>query len=196
MNAAGTRVATAWIALQERVVALTPGASGDLDDVLRAAHGDAAAFERVYRRHNERIHALARRMVGPDDADDAVQDIFFRAWARLQTYRAGAAFSTWLHRLALNVLIRRGSRVRRIETRTVGISEERLVAAAQPFDAQLDLDSALAALSPDLRAAVVLHDIEGYSHEEIGELLGISLAAARMRLYRARIALRAFGTRR
>jgi RNA polymerase sigma-70 factor (ECF subfamily) len=167
-----------------------------VDDVRRAARGDTAAFEHVYRRHHGRIHALARRMVGPEDADDAVQDIFFRAWTRLHTYRADAAFATWLHRLALNVLIRRGSHVRRITTRTVGVPEEQLVAAAQPLDAHLDLDSALAALAPDLRAAVVLHDIEGYSHEEIGGLLGISLSAARMRLYRARIALRAYGTPR
>ncbi len=185
-----------WISRPERVVAMTSHASGDVDDVTRAARGDAGAFEHIYRRYHPRIHGLARRMVGPDDADDATQDIFFRAWTRLHSYRADAAFSTWLYRLALNVLIRRSARVRGVAKLTVGVTDENLVAVSQPLDARLDLDSALSALSPDLRAAVVLHDIEGFSHEEIGKLLGISLTAARMRLYRARLALRAFGARR
>ncbi|HET6362467.1 MAG TPA: RNA polymerase sigma factor [Gemmatimonadota bacterium] len=162
-----------------------------MEDVARAARGDPTAFERVYRRNFDRVHALARRMLGPDEAEDATQEIFFRAWTKLGSYRGEAAFSTWLHRLALNMLIRRASSVRRVARATISVADDAIVANAISLDMRLDVDRALAALPPDLRAAVILHDIEGYSHKEIGELLGISLSAARMRLYRARLALRA-----
>ena len=166
-------------------------AYGDVDDVARAARGDMAAFERVYRRHHGRIHALASRMLGSDEADDATQEIFFRTWKKLGSYRGEAAFSTWLHRLAMNLLIRRAAGVRRSMT-TMTLGDDVGAATDPSVDARLDVDRALAALAPGLRAAVILHDIEGYSHEEVGELLDISMTAARMRLYRARVALRAF----
>jgi len=171
-----------------------PSAANE-DDVVLAAHGDTAAFERVYRRHFSRVYGLAVRMVGGDDADDAVQDIFFRAWTKLGSYRREASFATWLYRLALNVLVRRAEGTRNIKRTSVAISEETAVANAPTLDAGLDIEAALSSLSPDLRAAVVLHDMEGYSHEEVGELLNISLTAARMRLFRGRMALRVFGSR-
>jgi RNA polymerase sigma-70 factor (ECF subfamily) len=171
---------------------LTLRSHGDVDDVTRAARGDMAAFERVYLRHHGRVHALAGRMLGSDEADDATQEIFFRAWKKLGSYRGEAAFSTWLHRLAMNLLIRRAAGVRRIVTTTMALEGDVGAATDPSIDARLDVDRALAALAPGLRAAVILHDIEGYSHEEVGELLDISMTAARMRLYRARIALRAF----
>lgn len=196
MNAISADItAGLWPSPRAVRVALTPSPSSDADDAMRAARGDTAAFERLYRRYYDRVHTLARRMVGPDDADDAAQDAFFRAWTKLGSYRADAAFTTWLHRLALNVLIRRASRVRLTARTTVSITDQPIFARPSSTDAHLDLESALAVLPPDWRAAVVLHDLEGYSHEEIGDLLGISLTAARMRLYRARLALRAFARR-
>jgi RNA polymerase sigma-70 factor, ECF subfamily len=179
-------------ALQAPAQGLRVVVSGDVDDVARAARGDPTAFERVYRRNVDRVHVLARRMLGPDEAEDATQEIFFRAWTKLGSYRGEAAFSTWLHRLALNVLIRRASSVRSVARATVSVADDTIVAEAMSPDMRLDVDTALATLPPDLRAAVILHDIEGYSHKEIGKLLGISLSAARMRLYRARLELRAF----
>jgi RNA polymerase sigma-70 factor (ECF subfamily) len=176
-------------------VSLTSSLPDDADDAMRAARGDTAAFERLYHRYYERVHTLARRMVGPANADDAAQDVFFRAWTKLASYRADAAFTTWLHRLALNVFIRRASRVRLVAQTTVSITDQPMVAPSSSEDARLDVESALAVLPPELRAAVVLHDVEGYSHQEIGDLLGISLSAARMRLYRARLTLRAFARR-
>ena len=167
-------------------------AYGDVDDVARAASGDMTAFERVYRRHHGRVHALASRMLGSEEADDATQEIFFRAWKKLGSYRGEAAFSTWLHRLAMNLLIRRAASVRRIVTTTVTLEGDVGAATDPSVDARLDIDRALAGLAPGLRAAVILHDIEGYSHEEVGKLLDISMTAARMRLFRARVALRAF----
>jgi len=168
---------------------------GDADDAARARAGDIAAFERIYRRHQPRIHRLASRMAGAEHADDLTQDIFFRAWIKLGSYRAHSSFSTWLYRLALNMLIRSARRARALSQVTVPVMEEAVAARDPSPDVKLDLDAALGSLSPDLRATVVLHDIEGFTHEEIGELLKISLTAARMRLFRARLALRAFANR-
>src|SRR5256714_15433597 len=74
-------------------------------DVALAASGDGRAFERLYRTHVPRIHSLARRMTGDEHADDLTQDVFVRAWTKLSTFRAEAAFGTWLHRLAVNVIL-------------------------------------------------------------------------------------------
>src|SRR5881409_913740 len=84
-------------------------AVGDAEaaDAALAASGDARAFERLYRTHLARIHSLARRMIGPDAADDATQDVFIRAWTKLTTFRGEAAFGTWLYRLAVNVILAR-----------------------------------------------------------------------------------------
>src|SRR5689334_9755609 len=75
------------------------------DDVARAASGDVEAFERLYRQHVPRIHGLARRMAGSRDAEELTQDVFVRAWMKLASFRGESAFSTWLHRLAVNVII-------------------------------------------------------------------------------------------
>src|SRR5918911_1147932 len=85
--------------------ALVP--SGVESDVALAAGGDASAFERLYRTHVARIHSLTRRMLGSHDADEVTQDIFVRTWQKLGQFRGEAAFSTWLHRLAVNVVIER-----------------------------------------------------------------------------------------
>src|SRR5712692_6718353 len=76
-------------------------------DAALAASGDGRAFERLYRTHVARIHSLARRMIGAEQADDVTQDVFVRAWTKLATFRAEAAFGTWLHRLAVNVMLAR-----------------------------------------------------------------------------------------
>ena len=91
----------------------------DAVDATLAASGDAHAFERLYRGHVNRIHGLARRMLSDDEADEAVQDVFVRAWQKLGTFRGASAFGTWLHRLAVNVLLSRRE--------TIGIRRKRHV---------------------------------------------------------------------
>src|SRR5438067_11031696 len=92
-----------------------PVRTGLENDVALAAAGDASAFERLYRSHVARIHSLTRRMLGSHDADEVTQDIFVRTWQKLGTFRGESSFSTWLHRLAVNVVIerRRGYALRR-----------------------------------------------------------------------------------
>lgn len=167
-------------------------ANPDPVEVALAASGDGAAFERIYRRHVARIHSLARRMLDPDQADEATQDVFVRAWEKLHTFRGEAAFGTWLHRLAVNVFLgRRGA---------LGRQRERFTANPAPLDhvagrtaepgIGLDLERAMARLPEGSRRVFVLHDVEGYRHEEIAALLGVAEGTSKSQLHRARMALR------
>jgi RNA polymerase sigma-70 factor (ECF subfamily) len=165
-----------------------------VDDVRLAAGGDTAAFERLYRTHVARIHGLARRMVGPDDADDLTQEVFVRAWDKLDTFRGEASFGTWLYRLGMNLMITyRQSRSRQPTWLTE--DEHELESGPAPrvgtMDwSSMDLDAALAALPDGARKVFVLHDVEGYRHEEIGEMLGIAPGTSKSQLHRARMLLR------
>jgi RNA polymerase sigma-70 factor (ECF subfamily) len=172
-----------------------------VDDVALAAQGDTGAFERVYRAHLARVHSLARRMAGPEAADELTQDVFVRVWQKLATFRGDSSFGTWLHRLAVNVIIER--------FRTLSAARERfladgdavldgLAASSQPgrHDARMDLETAMRRLPPGARTVFVLHDIEGYRHEEIGHLLGVSVGTSKSQLHRARMTLRTHLTER
>ena len=172
-----------------------------MDDVALAAQGDAGAFERVYQAHLGRVYNLARRMAGPDAADELTQDVFVRVWQKLSTFRGEASFGTWLHRLAVNVIVER--------FRTLGVARERFLADGEAelermpglsspgrHDVRMDLDAALKRLPPGARAVFVLHDVEGYKHEEIGQLLGVSIGTSKSQLHRARMTLRTHLTER
>jgi RNA polymerase sigma-70 factor (ECF subfamily) len=172
-----------------------------VDDVALAAQGDTGAFERIYQAHLGRVHNLARRMAGPDSADELTQDVFVRVWQKLTTFRGESSFGTWLHRLAVNVIIERFRTLGTARERFLADGEaalERMPTGAAPtrYDARMDLDSAVKRLPPGARAVFVLHDIEGYRHDEIGELLGVSVGTSKSQLHRARMTLRAHLTNR
>jgi len=165
-----------------------------VDDVALAANGDATAFERVYRAHVPRVHGLARRMAGPDAADELTQDVFVRAWQKLGTFRGESSFGTWLHRLAVNVIVER--------FRTIGVARGRFLSDSESVfevtpapprsrpDLGMDLHTAIDRLPPGARTVFVLHDVEGYRHEEIAGMLGVSAGTSKSQLHRARQALR------
>ena len=166
-----------------------------VDDLALAAQGDTGAFERVYQAHLGRVHNLARRMAGPEAADELTQDVFVRLWQKLATFRGESSFTTWLHRLAVNVIIER--------FRTLGTARERFIADGEAildglpastmpgrYDAAMDLETAMKRLPPGARAVFVLHDVEGYRHEEIGQMLGVSIGTSKSQLHRARMTLR------
>jgi RNA polymerase sigma-70 factor (ECF subfamily) len=166
----------------------------DLDDVRRAAGGDTAAFERLYRAQLGRIHSLARRMVGEEDADDATQEIFIRAWNKLDTFRGDAAFGTWLHRLGINLLLgwrtSRGRDRERLRQDEVALDT---APARRPDTAlRLDFESAIGRLPDGAREVFVLHDIEGFKHREIARMLGVTEGTTKAQLHRARMALRQY----
>jgi RNA polymerase sigma-70 factor, ECF subfamily len=166
-----------------------------VDDVVLAANGDAAAFERVYNAHVPRVHGLARRMAGPEAADELTQDVFVRAWQKLGSFRGESSFGTWLHRLAVNVIIERFRTLGAARNRFLADGEAVLdVAPAAPRtrpDLGLDLDAAIEQLPGGARTVFVLHDVEGYRHEEIAQLLGVSAGTSKSQLHRARHTLRA-----
>ena len=169
--------------------ALTQLGDSDAEDVSRATRGDTGAFERLYLRHAGRMFALSSRFVGREFAAEATQDIFVHIWERLGQFRGEAQFSTWLYRIAVNMLLRRAEIARRLAGRTAPLLPELMAPPAQ-VDARLDIESALHALAPALREVVILHDIDGLGHQEIAAILGISVSASKMRLHRGRTLLR------
>ena len=171
---------------------MNPNAVSDSDahNVARATRGDTQAFERLYHAHAARIHTLARRIVGSDLAEDGAQEVFIHAWENLGKFRGEALFATWLHRLAVNVLLRHAEVARRIAMRIAPGLVDELQSPVRDAAATMDIDSALARLGPGLREVVVLHDMEGYTHDEIAEALAISISASKMRLHRGRTLLR------
>ena len=162
----------------------------DAGDVTRAARGDTKAFERLYLAHAARIHTLARRIVGSDLAEDGVQEVFIHAWENLGKFRGESLFATWLHRLAVNVLLRYAEVARRITARIAPALIDELHSPVRDQAATMDIDAALARLGSGLREVVVLHDMEGYTHDEIADALAISISASKMRLHRGRTLLR------
>jgi RNA polymerase sigma-70 factor, ECF subfamily len=164
----------------------------DARDVTLAADGDQAAFERLYRRHVARVTSLARWLGDPGDVDDAVQEIFLRVWQKLHTFAGQSAFSTWLHRVAVNLLVRRRERTG-IRQRRESQDEAPLLAAPAPRERpelRVAIERAVERLPAGARDVFVLHDMEGYKHEEIGRMLGVDPGTSRSQLHRARLLLR------
>jgi RNA polymerase sigma-70 factor (ECF subfamily) len=167
-----------------------------LADSCRA--GDTTAFEGLYRAHAPRLFGLICRLVGREEADDLLQDIFLSAHRKLASYRGESSLGTWLFRLATNVCIdhlrsRRAQLSRRSDPLP---APDAMPAGSQAGPilgvlSRLDLDRAIATLSPGCREVFVLHDVEGLEHREIAALLGISWGTSKSQLHQARRRLRA-----
>ena len=169
-------------------------ASGDDEVVDRARRGDVDAFELVYRAYAGRVYALCLRLTAdPVVARELTQDTFVRAWEALPRFRADASLATWLHRIAVNAMLerRRGER-RRSARVTLADDEEEgdaLVSGVVPASdvaTAIDLERAIGTLPPGVRRAFVLHDVEGYTHEEIATMTGLAAGTLRAQLHRAR----------
>jgi RNA polymerase sigma-70 factor (ECF subfamily) len=180
----------------------SPTNGPEMDVVSRAAAGDRRAFEGLYRDHVGRVYSLCVRMVGDRvAAEELTQDVFVRAWEKLALFRGESAFGTWLHRLAVNVVLqrRKADGVRRSRFTSADDEGEGGEAAADagvlrqrtvgPGD-RMDLEAAIAKLPPGARRVFVLHDVEGYKHEEIAEMLGVTSGGSKAQLHRARLLLR------
>jgi RNA polymerase sigma-70 factor, ECF subfamily len=163
-----------------------------LTDVARAAAGDVRAFEELYRAHLPRVHSLVRRMTAGRDADELTQDVFVRLWQKLGTFRGDSSFTTWLHRLAVNVVIERfrTDKVRRARLHDGEDIFETLPGPAQTRDLGMDFEAALEKLPDGAREIFVLHDMEGHKHHEIATMLEISAGTSKAQLHRARMMLR------
>lgn len=163
------------------------------DTVSRAQQGDPSAFRRLYADHVGRVHALCLRLAGNrEEAEEHTQDVFVRAWERLATFRGESAFSTWLHRLAVNEVLQARRAAGRRTTRVTLVEDSAtLQRASLPAMRSPDLSRAIATLPEGARVIFVLHDIEGYQHGEIAELLGIAEGTSKAQLFRARRLLKA-----
>ena len=166
--------------------------------LARAQQGDTDAFRLLYGEHVGRVYALCLRMAGNVvEAEEFTQDVFVRAWERLGTFRGESAFSTWLHRLAVNeVLQSRRSRIRR-EARVMPTDTETMEQHAAPAAvAQMpELEQAIQNLPDGAREVFVLYEIEGYQHQEIAAMTGIAEGTSKAQLHRARRLLRERVTR-
>jgi RNA polymerase sigma-70 factor, ECF subfamily len=177
----------------------------DAELVVRASQGDASAFAILVDRHERRVYNLGLRMLGdPDDASDVVQDTFLAAFRRLSTFRGEAAFTTWLHRIAVNacydILRARGrgpllgsdhDAAEEAAERTVPLPDHADEAAGG-----LDAQRALLAVRPEYRAALVLHDVLDMAVDDVARVLDVPVGTVKSRLHRGRVSLaRAMGVR-
>jgi RNA polymerase sigma-70 factor (ECF subfamily) len=171
--------------------------SSDLGDhslVQRAAAGDIEAFEELYRVNVGRVYALCLRMAGdPTLAEELAQEAFVRAWQKLGSFRGASAFSTWLHRVSVNVVLghRRSTTRREARVRPLGDDLPREVAGREAGTAEsIDLERAISSLPDGARKVFVLHDMEGFRHHEVSSLMGIAVGTSKAQLHRARKLLR------
>ena len=190
---------------QQGAPAAAAASEADADDLRlarAAAAGDARAFEQLYRRHVGRIRGLCWRLVNGDDkrADQATQDAFVRAWEKLGGFRGDSQFSTWLHRLTVNLVLGEYRLMKRWVTfedvaEEAGDDGDGVSVDEHPQQQtadRMDLEKALAKLPPGARSVLLLHDVEGYQHEEISELTGIAVGTSKAQLHRARKLMRGF----
>lgn len=175
----------------------------EADAIRLAQQGDAAAFERIYRLHSRRVFALCLRMLGnAAEAEDMTQEAFLQLFRKIHTFRGESAFSTWLHRLSVNVVL--------MKLRKKSIPETSLEEVTEPDEEsggprkdfggpdllltgsidRLHLQRAIGELPPGYRTVFVLHDIQGYEHNEIAEIMDCSIGNSKSQLHKARMRLR------
>jgi RNA polymerase sigma-70 factor (ECF subfamily) len=159
--------------------------------VRQASAGDESAMHALYRRYAPRVHAVVRRLAGDDAlADDWAQEAWIRVFRALPRFRGESAFSTWLHRVAVNSALQ-GRRARsRHDTRETELPATLPGRPAAPSVLRISLERALERLPEGMRHVLVLHDVEGFTHEEIGEMLGVAAGTSKSQLFKARAKMR------
>ena len=175
----------------------------EAEAIRLAQQGDAGAFERIYRLHSRRVYALCLRMVGNTaEAEDLAQDAFLQLFRKIGTFRGESAFSTWLHRLSVNVVL--------MKLRKKTLPETSLEETTDPDDEssgprrelgapdlllsgsidRVHLERAIEQLPPGYRQVFVLHDVQGFEHNEIAKLMECSIGNSKSQLHKARMRLR------
>jgi RNA polymerase sigma-70 factor (ECF subfamily) len=154
----------------------------------RAQQADSAAFESLYRRHVDKVYGLCLRMTGNvAEAEDCTQEAFIQAWNKLSKFRGDSAFSTWMHRIAVNAVLGRMRKSRREQDRIEAVTDISPAPATAGDSGNLeDLQQAVDDLPDGARHVFVLHAVYGYSHDETGEMLGIATGTSKAQLHRAK----------
>jgi RNA polymerase sigma-70 factor, ECF subfamily len=174
------------------------GSAPDIDLCRAAAEGDLGAFEMIYQRYHRRTYSLTLRMTGSQsEAEDLTQEVFIQLFRKVGSFRGDSAFSTWLHRLTINQVLmhfRRRS-VKNEKTSESGEMPEQTVHGTanpnrMPVVDRIALKNAIAELPNGYKNVFVLHDVEGFEHEEVARLLGISVGTSKSQLHKARLKLR------
>jgi RNA polymerase sigma-70 factor (ECF subfamily) len=177
--------------------------TADLELAARCRAGDAAAFEELYRQHARRLFSLVVRMIGSvDDAEDLLQEVFLQAHRKMSGFRGESALGTWLYRLTMNHCLDqlRGRQVR-MNRATESLDDDDAEEPVAPGPvvpgpvSRLDLERAIKMLPDGARAAFLLHDVEGFEHREIAQILGISEGTSKSQVHKARMKLRAILSR-
>jgi RNA polymerase sigma-70 factor (ECF subfamily) len=162
--------------------------------IRRAVDGDERALRQLWTQHSPHIDAVVRRLVGgdPDLAADVAQDVWIQIFRALPTYRGDSQFGTWAHRIAVNRTLNALRRTKRLAKLEADIEEDS--ASVEPEGdrgfVMASIEDAMARLAPGARAVFVLHDVEGYTHEEIARELGITAGGSKSQLFKARARLR------
>jgi RNA polymerase sigma-70 factor (ECF subfamily) len=188
--------------LQEQANSVTNNgmnnAASDFDLAQASAQGDMKAFETIYERHHRRVYSLCLRMVAnATEAEDLAQEVFIQLFRKIGSFRGESAFTTWLHRLTVNHVLmhfrKRGVRLEKTtEEGEIGEIQDYLQAASERprYVDRIALDKAISELPPGYRTVFVLHDVEGFEHEEVANLLGVSVGTSKSQLHKARMRLR------
>jgi RNA polymerase sigma-70 factor, ECF subfamily len=175
----------------------------EADAIRLAQQGDAAAFERLYRMHNRRVYSLCLRMLNNTaEAEDLTQEAFLQLFRKIATFRGESAFSTWLHRLSVNVVLMKLRKKSGTESsldemtepdedgngprRDFGTVDLRLSGSID----RVNLQRAVEQLPPGYKSVFVLHDVQGYEHNEIAEIMDCSIGNSKSQLHKARMRLR------
>jgi RNA polymerase sigma-70 factor (ECF subfamily) len=170
----------------------------DFELAQKAGAGDADAFEQIYRRHFRRVYALCLRMLGdPTRAEDMTQEVFVQLFNKIGSFRGESAFTTWLHRMTVNLVL---MYFRKASTRSELLTDEgetpiQIVRGTEnpetmPVVDRIALERAVQQLPPGYRSVFVLHDVEGYEHDEIARMMKISAGTSKSQLHKARLKLR------
>ncbi len=163
-----------------------------------AANGDMAAFEEIYNRHHRRVYSICLRMLqNATEAEDLTQDVFIQLHRKIGSFRGDSAFTTWLHRLTVNQVLMhfRKRNVKFEKTTEEGETPVQIVGGTEnprkmPIVDKIAIESAIALLPTGYRNVFVLHDVEGYEHEEVARILGCSVGTSKSQLHKARLKLR------
>jgi RNA polymerase sigma-70 factor, ECF subfamily len=174
--------------------------SSERHTIRLAQMGDAAAFERLFRKYWRRVYALCLRMVrNTTEAEDLTQEAFLQLFRKIHTFRGESVFSTWLHRVSVNVVLMRLRKKNLMEIPLENANDgedsyRNEIGAPDPVLSgtidRVNLDRAIGELPPGYRKAFMLHDVEGYEHHEIAEILGCSVGNSKSQLHKARMRLR------
>ena len=179
-------------------VLVDPSSSSDLKLAQSATEGNMAAFEELYNRHHRRVYSLCLRMLqNTAEAEDLTQEVFIQLYRKIGSFRGDSAFTTWLHRMTVNqVLMHFRKRTVKFEKTTEeGETPVQIVVgtenqAKMPIVDKIALENAIAQLPNGYKNVFVLHDVEGYEHEEVAKILGCSVGTSKSQLHKARLKMR------